>query len=62
MTEFNYPKDTDGSRGHNINDSYIPSLDIVVIRQGNQNPPREKRSIFVETVLEKIVQAVPQEP
>jgi CubicO group peptidase (beta-lactamase class C family) len=58
----NVPKDTFGSRGHNMNDCYVvPSLDLVVVRQGNDNPPREKRSTFVRTVLEKIVQAIPQE-
>jgi len=40
MLEFNYPKDTFGSRRHNMNDCYVvPSLDIVV-RQGNDTPPR----------------------
>jgi len=59
----NVPKDTFGSRGHNMNDCYVvPSLDLVVVRQGNDNPPREKRSLFVKTVLEKIVQAIPTEP
>ena len=57
------PKDTFGSRGHNMNDCYVvPSLDLVVVRQGNDNPPREKRSLFMRTVLEKIVQAIPTEP
>jgi CubicO group peptidase (beta-lactamase class C family) len=55
----NVPKDTFGSRGHNMNDCYVvPSLDLVVARQGNDNPPREKRSLFVKDVLEKIVQAI----
>jgi hypothetical protein len=46
-----------------MNDCYVvPSLDLVVVRQGNDNPPREKRSLFMRTVLEKIVQAIPTEP
>lgn len=46
-----------------MNDCYVvPRLDLVVVRQGNSNPPREKRSLFVKTVLEKIVQAIPPEP
>ncbi|MBC8224715.1 hypothetical protein H8E65_09010 [Candidatus Bathyarchaeota archaeon] len=40
MTEFNYPKYTFGSRGHNVNDCYVvPSLDLVVVRQGNDDLP-----------------------
>ena len=55
----NVPKDCFGSRGHNINDSYvIPSLDLVIVRQGNDNPPRAQRNRFVETLVEKIVSAV----
>jgi len=52
MLELNYPKDTFGSRRHNMNDCHVvPSQNIVVVRQGNDTPPREKRSIFVTTVL-----------
>ena len=55
----NVPHDTYASRGHNINDSYIiPSLDLVIVRQGNENPPRDKRNRFVETLMEKIVEAI----
>jgi len=55
----NVPKDCYGSRGHNINDSYvIPSLDLVIVRQGNDNPPRAQRNRFIETLVEKIVSAV----
>ena len=55
----NVPHDTYGSRGHNINDCYvIPSLRLVVARQGNDNPNRNERDRFVETLLEKIVSAV----
>jgi CubicO group peptidase (beta-lactamase class C family) len=57
----NVPKDTFGSRGHNINDSYVvPSLDLVVVRQGNDNPARDKRNRFVETFMKKIVAAIPK--
>lgn len=55
----NIPNDTFASRGHNINDCYvIPSLDLVVARQGNDNPPREERNRFVETLLEKIASSM----
>lgn len=55
----NVPQDCFGSRGHNINDCYvIPSLDLVVMRMGNHNPPREERNNFVETLMTKIVEAI----
>jgi CubicO group peptidase (beta-lactamase class C family) len=55
----NVPKDCYCSRGHNINDCYIiPSLDLVIVRQGNDNPPRYQRNNFVETLLEKIVSSL----
>ena len=55
----NVPNDCFGSCGHNINDSYvIPSIDLIIVRQGNENPQREQRNIFVETLVEKIVSAV----
>ncbi|MCW4049547.1 MAG: serine hydrolase [Candidatus Bathyarchaeota archaeon] len=57
----NVPKDTYASRGHNMNDSYIiPSRDLVVVRMGNDNPPRGDRSRFIETVIEKIAAAIPK--
>jgi len=59
----NVPEDTFSSRGHNMNDSYVvPSLDLVVARQGNDNPPREQRAAFVEALMTKIVRAIPAEP
>lgn len=55
----NVPKDCFGSRGHNINDCYvIPSLELVVMRMGNDNPRRSQRNQFVETLISKIVEAV----
>jgi CubicO group peptidase (beta-lactamase class C family) len=55
----NVPKDTFMSRGHNLNNCYVvPSLDLVVARQGNENGTGEERSRFVETVIEKIVAAI----
>lgn len=55
----NVPHDCFGSRGHNINDCYVvPSLDLVVMRMGNDNPPRDQRNLFVETLMTKIVAAV----
>jgi len=54
------PKDTFMSRGHNLNHCYVvPSLDLVVVRQGNENHTSEERSLFVKTVIEKIVAAIP---
>lgn len=53
------PMDTFGARGHNINDCYvIPSLDLVIARLGNDNPPREQRDGFVRDLLAGIVRAV----
>jgi CubicO group peptidase (beta-lactamase class C family) len=55
----NIPHDAYGSRGHNINDCYvISSLDLVVARMGNDNPPREQRNQFIETLLGKIVESL----
>jgi CubicO group peptidase (beta-lactamase class C family) len=58
----NVPRDTFMSRGHNLNHCYVvPSLDLVVARQGNENDTGEERSRFVKAVLEKIVAAIPAE-
>ena len=55
----NVPGDCYGSRGHNINDCYVvPSLDLVVMRMGNDNPSREERNLFVETLMSMIVEAL----
>jgi CubicO group peptidase (beta-lactamase class C family) len=55
----NVPIDTFMSRGHNVNHCYVvPSLDLVVVRQGNENNDGEKRSFFTETLIEKIVAAI----
>jgi CubicO group peptidase (beta-lactamase class C family) len=54
------PGDLYMSRGHNQNHSYvIPSLDLVVVRQGNRNrqPPGEPN--FASTLIQKIVAAIP---
>ena len=53
------PSDTFSSRGHNMNDCHVvPSLDLVVARLGNDNPPRAERSEFVETYMRRIVAAI----
>jgi CubicO group peptidase (beta-lactamase class C family) len=53
------PEDTFASRGFNVNDCYVvPSLELVVARLGNQNPPRGQRSVFTKTILQKIVAAI----
>jgi CubicO group peptidase (beta-lactamase class C family) len=55
----NVPKDTFMTQGNNSNDSYIiPSLDLVVVRQGNENGTSDGRSRFRESVIEKIVEAI----
>jgi CubicO group peptidase (beta-lactamase class C family) len=54
------PNDLYMSRGHNLNHSYvIPSLDLVVVRQGNQNRQQRGEPSFANTLIQKIVAAVP---
>ena len=56
----NVPKDTFMSRGHNLNHCYVvPCLDLVVVRQGNENHTSEERSLFMKTLIQKIVAAIP---
>lgn len=56
----NVPRDTFMSRGHNLNHCYVvPSLDLVVVRQGNENGAGEERSLFMKTLIQKIVAAIP---
>ncbi len=58
----NVPKDTFMSRGHNLNDCYvIPSLDLVVVRQGNKNHTQEARALFTKTLIQNVVAAIPKE-
>jgi len=50
------PNDLFMSRGHNLNHSYvIPSLDLVVVRQGNQNRQAIGEPPFATTLIQKIV-------
>ncbi len=57
----NVPKDCFASRGHNMNHSFtVPSLDLVIVRFGNDNPSRDKGAEFVENVVSKVVAAVPK--
>lgn len=57
----NVPNDCFASRGHNMNDSYtIPSLDLVIVRFGNENPPRDMRNDFIETVVTYVVASIPK--
>jgi CubicO group peptidase (beta-lactamase class C family) len=57
----NVPNDTFMTQGHNLNDSYIvPSLDLVVVRQGNENGTGEDRLRFRKSVIQKIVAAIPR--
>jgi CubicO group peptidase (beta-lactamase class C family) len=54
------PSDLYMSRGHNVNHSFvIPSLDLVVVRQGNQNMQLEGEPRFADTLIQKIVAAIP---
>jgi CubicO group peptidase (beta-lactamase class C family) len=54
------PRDMFMSRGHNVNHCYIvPSLDLAVARQGNENGAGEERSIFMKTLIQRIVAAIP---
>ncbi len=56
----NVPTDLFMSRGHNMNHSYvIPSLDLVVVRQGNQNRQPQGQPDFGTTLIQKIVAAIP---
>lgn len=53
------PKDLFMSRGHNMNNTYvIPSLDLVVARQGNENR-RVGNPPFQSALIQKIVAAIP---
>jgi CubicO group peptidase (beta-lactamase class C family) len=55
------PKEMFMSRGHNMNHSFvIPSLDLVIVRQVNENDPREKQAEFLETLITRIVSAIPK--
>ena len=57
----NVPKDAFMTQGNNMNDSYIiPSLDLVVVRQGNENHSNEDRLNFRKTLIQKIVNAIPR--
>ena len=49
------------SRGHNMNHSFvIPSFDLVVVRQGNDNRRQtDDGRPFATTLIQKIVAAVP---
>lgn len=55
------PNDMYMSRGHNLNHSYvIPSLDLVVVRQGNDNRRGPRGQVpFATALIQKIVAAVP---
>ena len=54
------PNDLYMSRGHNLNHSYvIPSLDLVVVRQGNQNRQLQGEPSFATALVQKIVASIP---
>lgn len=53
------PKDLFMSRGHNQNHSYIiPSMDLVVVRQGNNNRREINGESFQTALIQKIVVAI----
>ncbi len=57
--ETGVPADLYMSRGHNLNHSYvIPSLDLVVVRQGNDNRRVAGDQPFATALIQKIVAAV----
>ena len=57
--EAGVPPDLFMSRGHNLNHSYvIPSLDLVVVRQGNDNRRVAGDTTFATALIQKIVAAV----
>lgn len=52
------PGDLFMSRGHNLNHSFvIPSLDLVVVRQGNDNRRMEGDAPFMDRLIQQIVAA-----
>ncbi len=53
------PDDMFMSRGHNMNHSFvIPSLDLVVVRQGNDNRRESEGKPFSTTLIQKIIASV----
>ena len=53
------PDDLFMSRGHNQNHSYIiPSLDLVMVRQGNRNRQPRGEPPFSNTLIQKVVAAI----
>lgn len=57
--EEGVPDDLFMSRGHNQNHSYvIPSLDLAVVRQGNDNRREIDGEVFSTALIQKIVAAV----
>ncbi len=53
------PRDTFMSRGHNQNHSWVvPSLDLVVVRQGNDNRRAPDGVDFSTTLIQKVVAAI----
>jgi hypothetical protein len=53
------PNDAFMSRGHNLNDCYVvPSLDLVVVRQGNENHVGEDRAVFRVELIKKIIDSL----
>jgi len=55
----NVPKDLFMSRGHNLNHSFvIPSLDLVVVRQGNETRQAKGQPPFSTTLIQKIVATI----
>jgi CubicO group peptidase (beta-lactamase class C family) len=62
MDDVDYlPEDTYMTRGFNMNHSWIiPSLNLVVVRQGNCSQPRREGAQFVRGFIERIVESIPK--
>ncbi|MGI9628943.1 MAG: serine hydrolase domain-containing protein [Longimicrobiales bacterium] len=53
------PRDLVMSRGHNLNHSFvIPSVDLVVVRQGNNNLRMDGEEPFADQLIRKVVSAI----
>ncbi len=53
------PKDLYMSRGHNLNHSFIiPSLDLVVVRQGNDNRREVDGEDFAMALIQKVIASI----
>ena len=60
LDDLSIPNDAFMSRGRNLNDCYVvPSLDLVVVRQGNENHVGEDWAVFRVELLKKLIDSLP---